>query len=96
MAVTVISAGATANGFTTPVTVPESRCYTVQVAAQGAAVIVEASVDGTNYFGILGTIVDNGQAPTRTTSHVDRPVQKMRLNITNYSSGSITASVISS
>lgn len=96
MAVTVITAGATANGATAAVTVPESRCYTIQVLPQGATVDIEVSVDGTNFFKPSASRFDVNIHASVGYSLVDRPVQKMRIFVSNYTSGTITASVINS
>ena len=94
MAVVALTS-ATANGATAGVTVTESRCYTVQVMTQSATVQVEGSVDGTNYFPIGGGVRFDGNAGgTLAFVYVDRPVQKIRLSVSNYVSGTITGSVI--
>lgn len=86
---------ATANGATAGVTVAESRCYSVQVMTQQAAITIEGSVDGTNYFPIGDSVrFDSNAGGTLACAYVDRPVQKVRLYVSGYVSGTITGTVI--
>jgi hypothetical protein len=62
---------------------------------QQATIAIEGSVDGTNYFPIGGGVrFDNNAGGVMAVAFVDRPVQKIRMNVSGYTSGTITGSVI--
>jgi len=74
-----------------------SQMYTIVCLNQGADVTYEGSLDGTNFFPLTSslTLINQDKPGVEAWTLSGLPVQAMRINVANYSSGSVSALALS-